>query len=106
MLSCVVLATSQPRTVSFSPGFLVRRLPRLTPSCQEASHRSARFASTSLLIGNFPVSLLHFPVSLSLLESTLVHSLVSVENKELTEKLNFLESTLTKNLGGGVVIVN
>src|SRR6266404_4769667 len=42
----------------------------------------------------------------SLLKSTLANPLASVENKELTETLTPLESTLTKNTGGGVVIVN
>src|SRR2546427_11283329 len=32
--------------------------------------------------------------------------LVSVENKRLTENLSYLESTLTKNIGGGGVMVN
>src|SRR5207244_13064425 len=40
------------------------------------------------------------------LESTLVDLLVSVENKGLTEKLSFLESTLTKNIGEGGVMAN
>src|SRR5882672_5099984 len=44
--------------------------------------------------------------SVSLLKSTLVNSLASVENKGLTEILTPLESTLTKNRGEGVVIVN
>src|SRR6266403_1258655 len=39
--------------------------------------------------------------SLSLLESTLMEPLVSVANKELTGSPNPLESTLTKNRGGG-----
>ncbi len=44
--------------------------------------------------------------SVSLSKSTLVGSLASVENKGLTESLNPLDATLTKNRGGGVVIVN
>jgi hypothetical protein len=40
------------------------------------------------------------------LESTLVNLLVSAENKGLTDKLSFLESTLTKNIGGRGVIVD
>ena len=108
MLSCLVLATSQPRPVSHPPGLRVRvrRLPRLIPFRQEASQRSTRVASASPLPGDSPLSLFHFPVSLSLLESTLVDLLVSVGNKGLTEKLSFLESTLTRNIGGGGVIVN
>src|SRR5712664_2078124 len=42
----------------------------------------------------------------SLLKSTLVNSLASVENKGLIETLTPLESTLTKNRGGGVIIAN
>src|SRR6266404_6374442 len=44
--------------------------------------------------------------SVGLLESALVNPLASVENKGLTENLNPLDATLTKNTGGGVVIVN
>jgi len=35
------------------------------------------------------------------LDATLVGLLVSVENKGLTENLNPLDATLTKNIGGG-----
>ncbi len=44
--------------------------------------------------------------SVNLLESSLANSLASVKNKGLTEILTPLESTLTKNRGEGVVIVN
>jgi len=40
------------------------------------------------------------------LESTLTVPLASVENKELTEMLIPLDATLTKNIGGGPVMVN
>jgi hypothetical protein len=40
------------------------------------------------------------------LDSTLTSPLPSVENKGLTENLNPLDATLTKNIGGRGVIVN
>jgi hypothetical protein len=40
------------------------------------------------------------PLALTYLESTLMKSPVSVENKGLTETLSHLESTLMKNIGG------
>src|SRR6266481_5797068 len=40
------------------------------------------------------------------LDSTLLNSVVSAENKELTENLSLLDSTLTKNRGEGSVMVN
>jgi len=42
-----------------------------------------------------------FWCKVSLLESTLVGSLVSAENKRLAETLSILESTLTKKQGVG-----
>ena len=59
-----------------------------------------------LLRWHFPFSHSPFPLSLSPLDSTLITSLVSAANKELTGSLSFLESTLMKNGGGGSVIVN
>ena len=44
-----------------------------------------------------------FWCNVSLLESTLVGSLVSVENERLVETLNILESTLAKNMGVGAL---
>jgi len=40
------------------------------------------------------------------LGATLMNHLVSVDNKELTENLNPLDATLTKNWGVGAVTVN
>jgi len=51
-----------------------------------------------LTIFDLRVSIFWF--SLTLLESTLVDLLASVENKGLTENLNPLDATLTKNIGG------
>ena len=48
----------------------------------------------------FDLHLSIFWLSLTLLESTLVDLLVSVENKGLTDTLNPLDATLTKNIGG------
>jgi hypothetical protein len=59
-----------------------------------------------LLRRYFPSSRSPFPLSLTLLDSTLMRSLVSVANKELTGSLSFLESTLTEKRGWGSVIVN
>jgi hypothetical protein len=47
-----------------------------------------------------------FLSSLTHLESTLTHHPISVHSKQLTPSLNYLESTLTKKQGGGVVTVN
>jgi len=57
-----------------------------------------------LAIFNFRLAISRLPITL--LESTLVDLLVSVENKGLTENLNPLDATLTKNIGGRVVIAN
>jgi len=55
-------------------------------------------------IPRYPVLTVHCP--LSLLESTLMKSPVSVATKELTGSLSPLDSTLTKNRGVGGVMVN
>jgi hypothetical protein len=58
-------------------------------------------ASCPALPRNFLVLLFHSPTSLNHLESTLMKYPVSVASKDLTESLNSLESTLTKNRGRG-----
>ena len=45
-------------------------------------------------------------LALTLLNATLTNHLASIDSKQLTGKLNPSESTLTKNIGRGVVMVN
>ena len=47
----------------------------------------------------------HF-VRVSPLAATLMDLIASVANKRLTAELTPLDATLTRNMGGGVVIVN
>ena len=101
-----MLATSQARIASLPSWLDILRLPRLTSPCREASQCSASIASSSFLPELFPFLQSHLAVSLSLSESALMDLFICVDKKGLTEKLSFLESTLTKNIEGGVVIVN
>src|SRR6266436_9924863 len=55
---------------------------------------------------HFPFPHVHFLLSLSPLAATLMRSPVSVATKELTGSLSPLDSALTKNMGGGGVMVN
>src|ERR1700730_364463 len=59
----------------------------------------------SLLRWHFPFPHSPFPLPLTPLDSTLMTSLVSVANKELTGSLSSLESTLIKNGGGWGVLL-
>src|SRR6266478_5652807 len=88
----MVVAT-QPR--SFPNSFL-----GLIPAPCPLLSNSLKFSCSIALLSS------RWIASVSLLKSTLVDSRASVENKELTETLTPLESTLTKNRGEGAVIVN
>lgn len=65
-----------------------------------------RLCSSTLTNGS-PVAQNSFcaPLPLTCLESTLMKSPVSTENKGLTETLSHLESTLMKNRGEGVQLL-
>jgi hypothetical protein len=72
-----------------------------THCAKDRSH----FCSSTLRNGR-PVAQNSFcaPPALTYLESTLMNSPVSVENKGFTESLSHLESTLLKNMGEGALL--
>ena len=66
------------------------------------------FADGRPLLHSYTFALLHSQTSPALtpLNATLTNHLTSVDSKQLTISLNPSESTLTKNMGGGGVMVN
>jgi hypothetical protein len=77
---------------------LIFEVPLTALVCFSFSRPPSLCALRFLTIFDLHLSIFWF--SLTLLESILVDLLASVENKGLTEKLNPLHATLTKNIGG------
>src|SRR5713226_1109039 len=69
-------------------------------SCLYPVHRSAHVAPTSSRPSRQVMSRKPLGIPLTLLESTLVGVLVSVDSKGLTDMLTPLDATLTRNPGG------
>src|SRR5258708_29892753 len=63
---------------------------------------AAPFASAAALIQHKCPQIAQFLCNLSLLDATLLDSLLCVANKELAQYLSVLDATLTKNPGVGV----
>ncbi len=95
----VGIADSGPAGKEGAPRSMLARLPRASMGQVVLLTSPESFHPTQLLSRQQPT-----PVTR--LAATLTNSLASVANKRLTPGLNPLDATLTKNRGGGGVMVN